>query len=103
MGYTGIGDATGPIDKDKHWLYRVIATYEKVPTWRQYDWGKNYYFFPSLTYRLNKDTEVTMKLEFHRQHRFSIQDQSLVAPFNFISLVPKAHSIGYQDPNNTQY
>src|SRR5258708_23872543 len=44
-----------------------------------------------------------MNSEFRRQHRFSIQDQSLVAPFNFISLVPKDHSIVYQDPNNTEY
>ncbi len=102
-GYTASLDTTGPIDAGKHWLYRFIASYEDAPAWRQFDWAKNYYFFPSLTYRLNENTEVTLKVEAHRESRFAIQDQALVAPNTLAANVPTAHSIVYQDRGNSAY
>jgi iron complex outermembrane receptor protein len=45
MGFTTSLDSTGPLDEGKHVLYRFIASYEDAPTWRQFDWSKNYYFF----------------------------------------------------------
>ncbi len=102
-GYTTTLDTTGPIDSGKHWLYRFIASYEKNATWRQFDWGRNHYFFPSLTYRLDENTEVTTKVEVISQHRFSTADQQLVAPLQQIALIPSDHSIVYQDPSNTEY
>ncbi|MDB6095115.1 MAG: ferrichrome-iron receptor [Verrucomicrobia bacterium] len=102
-GIIGTFDATGPIDANKHWLYRFIASYEDAATWKQFDWSRNYYIYPSLTYRPSKDTEITIKLEFDRQHRFSIQDQALVAPFDLIANVVKDHSLVYQDPNSVEY
>ncbi len=102
-GFTTQLDSTGPLDSGKHWLYRFIASYEDAAAWRQFDWGKNHYFFPSLTYRLNENTEVTLKLEIHREHRFAIQDQALVAPGNLIANVPADHSIVYQNRGDTAY
>lgn len=102
-GYSAALDSTGPIDAGKHWLYRFVGYYEDVPAWRQFDWGKNFYLFPSLTYSPDQNTDVTVKVEVWRQHRFSIQDQSLVAPFNLIANVPADHAIVYQDPDNTEY
>ena len=103
QGFSTTLDTTGPIDAGKHWLYRFIASYEDAPAWRQFDWTKNYYYFPSLTYRLNENTEATLKLEIHREHRFAIQDQALVAPLSLAANVPKDHSIAYQDRGNTAY
>jgi iron complex outermembrane receptor protein len=103
MGYSASLDSTGPLDAGKHWLYRFIASYEDAPTWRQFDWSKNYYIFPSLTYRFDENTEATLKLEFHREHRFAIQDQALVAPLNLAANVPTDHSLVYQDPENKSY
>ena len=102
-GFTTSLDTTGPIDAGKHWLYRFIASYEDAPTWRQFDWTKNYYFFPSLTYRVDENTSVTLKVEAHREHRFAIQDQALVAPANLAANIPADHSIVYQDRGNTAY
>lgn len=102
-GYNASLDSTGPIDAQKHWLYRFIASYEDAATWRQFDFSKNYYFFPSLTYRLNENTEATLKVELHRESRLGINDQSLVAPNNLAANVPTDHSIVYQDPGNTHY
>ena len=102
-GFTSQIDTTGPLDSGKHFLYRFIASYEDAPTWRQFDWARNYYFFPSLTYRLNENTEVTLKVELHREHRFAIQDQALVAPASLAVNIPSDHSIVYQDRGNTAY
>lgn len=102
-GYSATLDSTGPIDSNKQWLYRFIASYEDVATFRQYDWGRNYFFYPSLTYRLNKNTEVTVKAEIIRQRHLGMNDQQMVAPFGLISLVPKDHSLVYQDPENVEY
>lgn len=102
-GFATTLDSTGPLDRDKHWLYRFIATYEDAPAWRQFDWTRNYYFFPSLTYRLNENTEVTFKIEIHRERRFAISDQALVAPGNLVANVPADHAIVYQDPSNDSY
>src|SRR5258708_27687414 len=103
MGFTTSLDSTGPLDAGKHWLYRCSASYEDAPTWRQFDWSWNYYILPSLTYRLDENTEVTLKLEFHREHRFAIQDQALVAPASLAANVPTDHSIVYQDTENKAY
>lgn len=103
LGYSATLDSTGPLDAGKHWLYRFIASYEDAPTWRQFDWSKNYYIFPSLTYRLNENTEATLKLEFHREHRLAIQDQALVAPLSLAANVPSNHALVYQDPENKAY
>jgi iron complex outermembrane receptor protein len=102
-GFTGTVDSTGPIDREQRWLYRFIAAYEDAPAWRQFDYAKNYYLFPSVTYRFNEATELTFKLEFHRENRFAIQDQALVAPGNLVANVPTDHSIVYQDPANRAY
>ena len=100
LSFTATLDTTGPLDGAKHWLYRVIAAYEDVSGFRQFSWGKNYYFFPSLTYRFDQNTDVTVKLDVTRQHRFS--DQYLVAPFKLIENVAR-HDVTYQDRNNTEY
>lgn len=102
-GYLSSFDSTGPIDDDGRLLYRFIASYEDAPAWRQYDWAKNYYVFPSLTYRLTDNTEVTAKVEIHRERRFAIQDQALVAPNNLVANVPRDHSLVYQDPDNEAF
>ena len=102
-GFNTSLDTTGPIDAGKHWLYRFITSYEDAPAWRQFDWTKNYYFFPSLTYRMDENTDVTLKFEAHRESRLAIQDQALVAPLSLAANVPTDHSIVYQDRGNTAY
>src|SRR5258708_3916992 len=77
-------DATGPIDHSAHWLYRLVASYEDLRSFRSGVWAHNVNIFPSLTYRWNPDTELTAQVEVVRQHRFS--DSGLAAPFNTVSL-----------------
>ena len=62
-------DTTGPIDQDKHWLYRVIVDAEDTPPSRPGDFDKLVSVFPSLTYRWNNDTSLTVKLESDQDYR----------------------------------
>ncbi len=100
VSFTATLDTTGPLDAGKHWLYRLIAAYEDESGFRQFSWAKNYHLFPSLTYRLDQNTEVTVKVEIIQQHRFS--DQYLVAPFRLIQNVAR-YDVTYQDRRNTEY
>src|ERR1019366_6442482 len=100
VSFTAALDTTGPLDAGKHWLYRFITAYEDSTGFRQFSWARNFYLFPSLTYRLDQNTEVTLKLDVTRQHRFS--DQYLVAPFQLIQNVAR-HDLTYQDRRNTEY
>ncbi len=93
-------DSTGPIDKEKHWLYRMIANYEDLNSFRRYGYAHNYYLFPSLTYRWDANTEVNLKVDVTRQVRFP--DQYLVAPFNQTSLVARYDTV-YQEPIDREY
>ncbi|SDR89225.1 TonB-dependent receptor [Opitutus sp. GAS368] len=103
VSLTATLDSTGPLDEGRHWLYRFIASYEDLNGFRQFDFGKNYYFYPSLTYRFDPDTEVTFKIEIDRQRRYSSQDSYLAAPFLLIANVPADHSLSYTDRNNEEY
>ncbi len=64
-------DSTGPIDQDKHVLYRVIVDAEDNPPSRPGDFDKLLSVFPSLTYRWNNDTSLTVKLEADQDYRRS--------------------------------
>jgi len=67
--FTGTIDATGPLNENKTWLYRFIASAEDADSYRQDVDAKNYYLFPTLTYRPNTDTEVTFGLEVQSETR----------------------------------
>lgn len=103
VSFTTVLDSTGPLDAAKHWLYRFIGSYEDLSGFRQFDWARNYSFYPSLTCRFNPDTELTFKAEILRQRRYSTQDSYLAAPFLLIANVPENHSISYTDQNNREY
>ena len=93
-------DSTGPIDKDQHWLYRIIGSAENLKSFRNYHFAHNYLLFPSLTYRWDANTELTAKLDIVRQrHHY---DTGLIAPLNIISLVA-ARNITYQEPTDQEY
>ncbi len=96
-------DSTGPLDGKGRWLYRFIASYEDLSGFRQFDFGRNYYLYPSLTYRLNPDTEITLKSETNRQRRHASQDTYLAAPFRLIANVPSDHTLSYTDRSDTEY
>ena len=105
-------DTTGPIDQGKHWLYRVIVDLEDTPPSRPSDFDKAISVFPSLTYRWNNDTSLTVKLETDQDYRRS--DEGLFPIFTSpaiitpVSATVKSAAYGptaayYLAPYNTVY
>ena len=62
-------DATGPIDKGKHWLYRVIVDVQDNKPFRPADYDRQFQIYPSLTYRWNPGTFIRAKIEFGQDKR----------------------------------
>jgi len=94
VSYTTTFDSTGPLDAAKHWLYRVIVSAEDLHRPRPDDYMHNYYIWPSLTYRPDKDTWFTVQADVVQQRRRA--DDGLVAPFNNVSLVAPYDTV-YQE------
>lgn len=92
-------DATGPIDAAKHWLYRLIVSGEDIHSFRDYYFEHNVYWYPSLTYRLDGRTAVTVKLDITRQHRQA--NDGLVVPDNNLDLLPPIN-VTQTQPNDLE-
>ena len=90
--YTASLDTTGAIDSGKHWLYRMILSYEDQRSFRDYYYQRNKYLYPSLTYKWNSDTFVTIKGDYVREVRQA--NDGLAVPFLNAALLP---------PINTSY
>lgn len=93
-------DFTGPIDADKHWLYRVIAAAEDLQSWRPYGYFKNYYFYPSLTYRWSEKTSLTAQVEVVREKRQ--YDNSIPYPPGMNPANLPAFDTMYMDPDTPE-
>ena len=92
-------DSTGPIDSDKKWLYRAIVSYERLDGFRRNGYFKNFYIFPSLTYRWNEHTSLTFQGDVTRQKRRA--DDGLVAPFSDVGNVAR-YDLVYQEPDDVE-
>lgn len=96
FSYTTSLDTTGAIDDAKHWLYRFILSYEDQDSFRDYYYQENKYIYPSLTYKWNADTFVTIKADYVREVRQA--NDGLAVPFLDASLLP-AINVSYDAPD----
>jgi iron complex outermembrane receptor protein len=94
--YTTSLDTTGAIDTGKHWLYRLILSYEDQRSFRDYYYQRNKYLYPSLTYKLNADTSVTIKGDYVREQRQA--NDGLAVPFLNAALLPPIN-VAYTAPD----
>jgi iron complex outermembrane receptor protein len=94
--YTTSFDTTGPIDIEKHWLYRLVVSYEDQKSYRDYYFQKNKYIYPSLTYRWNANTSLTIKGDYTREDRQA--NDGLAVPFLNAALLP-AINVSYTAPD----
>lgn len=56
-------DTTGPVFHSTHLFYRFVADAGSTPSSRPGNWDRNYSFYPSLTYKWSKETQLTVKME----------------------------------------
>ncbi|MDB6127961.1 MAG: ferrichrome-iron receptor, partial [Verrucomicrobia bacterium] len=94
-GFVGSFDTTGPIDEEKHWLYRLIAAGADLSPFRNLAYDHDYYIYPSLTYKWSKNTYITFKGEILNETRHA--DDNLQPLLNNPNLVAE-YNISYQEP-----
>ena len=97
LGTDFAADLTGPIDKDKRFLYRLVMDDSNRDTYRHASYDRSVYFAPSLTWNISDATSLTAAYEYQRLH-YSY-DTYLVAPNSDIHLVPPI-TTRYQEPSD---
>ena len=90
-------DLTGPLDKGRKLLYRLIASYDNEETFRDFVRNKDLYIVPSVSYLGFDGAVLTAEFEYRRE-RTSL-DSGLVAPDNNIALVAPIN-VRYQEPGD---
>ncbi|WP_329741408.1 TonB-dependent receptor [Dyella sp. A6] len=90
-------DLTGPLDKDKRFLYRLIMEDSDKDTYRHSSYDRNVYFAPSLTWNISDRTSLTAAYQY--QHLHYSYDTYLVAPDSNINLVAPI-TTRYQEPSD---
>ncbi|MDD3180205.1 MAG: TonB-dependent receptor [Opitutaceae bacterium] len=93
-------DLTGPIDNDARWLYRTVLDVASTPTSRPGNFARSISFYPSLTYRWNPETSLTIKLETSQDNRR--QDDGLIPIFTSPTAVGSG-AAWYTAPYDTVY
>lgn len=97
LGTDFAADLTGPIDKDKRFLYRLVMDDSNRDTYRHASYDRSVYFAPSLTWNISDATSLTAAYEYQRLH-YSY-DTYLVAPNSDIRRVPPI-TTRYQEPSD---
>lgn len=90
-------DLTGPLDKDKRFLYRLVMDDSNKDTYRYGSYDRDVYVAPSLTWNISDKTSLTAAYEYQRLH-YSY-DTYLVAPDSNINLVAPI-TTRYQEPSD---
>ncbi len=94
---TGSFDATGPIDKEGTFLYRIVAEIADSKGFRDFSYEHPIYIAPSLTWNIGPRTSLTLAGEYRRVRTH--YDTYLVAPNRDASLIP-AITTSYQEPTD---
>lgn len=86
FGFTVTGDATGPLTADGKWLYRMIANYENIDSFRDGVTSENLHLMPSLTYRWGDGASLTLEAEYVKED--GVADDGVPVPFNRVENAP---------------
>lgn len=96
---TGSIDATGPIDSDGKFLYRIVAEVADITGFRDFAYEHPLYIAPSLAWNIGDDTKLTLMGEYRKTRTH--YDNYLVAPNRDVELVAK-HTTSYQSADDYQ-
>ncbi len=97
IGYLPSVDITGPITASGSLLYRVVAEAGYSRGFRVNSNDQPIYLAPSLTWKLDSRTDITVEGEYRRDK--SHYDTYLVAPNRDVSLIAPINT-NYQEPND---
>ncbi|HLP25474.1 MAG TPA: TonB-dependent receptor [Acidobacteriota bacterium] len=91
-------DTTGAVDSGQRLLYRLIVRGEDRESFRRNNFYKNFYLYPSLTYRFSPATSLTVQAELIREKRLA-DYVGLVVPFGNLANLP-AFDTNYNNPTD---
>ena len=97
--YRVSADFTGPIDKGRKFLYRLVASRDQIGFARDFVRNHETYIVPSLTWVVSEGSILTAEFEYRKDD--TKNDLGLAAPRNDISLVA-APNVRYQEPDDFQ-
>lgn len=80
--YRLVVDATGPLDKNKKVLYRLIAGYENSNSFRTYQKVDNLYIAPSLAFAFSSRTKLLLEANYMRDRTHLAYERGLIATQN---------------------
>lgn len=90
--YRTMVDSTGPLDKDKKFLYRINAAYENRQSYRDFLYLQRYFVAPTFTWLAGNNTTITVEGEYI--HDKSNIDQGFPAIGNRIAPLPRNRYLG---------
>ncbi|WP_157505052.1 TonB-dependent siderophore receptor [Dyadobacter beijingensis] len=68
-------DATGPLNKSKRLLYRLIVGYDRTNSFRDYQKVKNFFLAPSLSYNFAPGTSLNLEVNYAYQRAVQQYDR----------------------------
>lgn len=91
-----VADSTGPLPDNNSVLYRNIVTVEDSGSFREFGFTQRVLVNPSLTWRIDEDTTLTVMPEYLYTRLFF--DQGIVAPNGNVRALPITES--FQEPDD---
>lgn len=91
------GDFTGPVGSSRRVLYRFIASYDRVRSFRDFVEDTDLLVAPSLSFNLGPGTMLTLEGEYRDLDKSL--DQQLIAPLNDINFLAPIN-VRYQEPDD---
>jgi iron complex outermembrane recepter protein len=92
--YRGQFDATGPISRDKSWMYRVVYAQESGDTYRALTHGKRLFLAPKLTKVFSPTTQLNVDLEYLRTSVTNDPNVPIAVGDTLPIRVPPSHFLG---------
>ena len=93
------GDFTGPLGSSNRVLYRFIASYDSLHSFRNFVDDTDLLVAPSVSFNLGAGTMLTVEAEYRNLDKKL--DQQLMAPINDINFVAPIN-VRYQEPDDKE-
>jgi len=97
--YRAGGDFTGPLGSSNRVLYRFIASYDSLHSFRNFVDDTDLLIAPSLSFNLGTGTVLTVEAEYRKLDKSL--DQQLIAPQNDINFLAPIN-VRYQEPDDQE-
>lgn len=87
-------DATGPVSRDKSWLYRFVYAQEDGDTYRDFTHGKRLFLAPKLTKVFSPATQLNLDFEYLRSSVTNDPNVPIAVGDTLPIRVPPSHFLG---------